>query len=77
MGVKNMVRQQDTPGNYLAKLFRLGATLVNRDDQLGMQGSAHIQILHDDWCAFFHGRACNCVPIIRRMPAPPKPRGQA
>ena len=57
--------------NYLAKLYRLAC-------QLGASGSEHhIQVRHDGWCGFFHGRACNCNPIVKRMREPPKQRGQA
>jgi hypothetical protein len=26
---------------------------------------AHVEVLHDDWCAHFYGRPCNCDPEIR------------
>ena len=51
----------DQPHNYFAKLIRYGRrrSRGNRD--------RHFKILHDDWCAFFKGRACNCDPDIREM----------
>ncbi len=49
------------PHNYIAKLIRYvrRRSRGNRDH--------HIKISHDDWCAFFKGRACNCDPDIREM----------
>ncbi len=49
------------PHNYIAKLLRYvrRRSLGNRDH--------HVKILHDDWCGFFKGRACNCDPEVREM----------
>ena len=49
------------PHNYIEKLLRHveQTTLKN--------GDHHIKVSHDDWCAFFKGRACNCDPDIREM----------
>ncbi len=51
----------DQPHNYIAKFIRYvrRRSLGNRD--------RHFKISHDDWCAFFTGRACNCDPDIREM----------
>ena len=49
------------PHNYIARLLRYvrWRSLGNRD--------RHVRISHDEWCAFFKGRACNCDPGIRKM----------
>jgi hypothetical protein len=26
----------------------------------------HLAVFHDDWCAIFKGKECNCNPIIER-----------
>ena len=51
----------DQPHNYIARLVRyVGQATVGTGDH-------HVRISHDDWCAFFKGRACNCDPDIREM----------
>ena len=51
----------DQPHNYIAKFIRyVGQATVGTGDH-------HVRISHDDWCAFFKGRACNCDPDIREM----------
>jgi len=41
--------------NYLAELLKMDFP----------PGAAYqVTVLHDDWCAFFTGRACNCSPEI-------------
>jgi len=32
---------------------------------------SNIRILHDDWCGFLKGRACNCDPDIEMMDSTP------
>ena len=51
----------DQSHNYIAKLilYVLLRSPGNKD--------RHFKISHDDWCAFFKGRACNCDPDIREM----------
>ena len=49
------------PHNYLTKLYRLARQLS------AFGGAYHFRVSHDDWCAYFHGRACNCNPIVREM----------
>lgn len=47
--------------NYIAKLMRfVRRTLFGKRD-------IHVKVSHDDWCAYFKGRACNCDPNIREM----------
>lgn len=49
------------PHNYLTKVIDYAA-----QRPVGT-GDHHIKISHDDWCAFFKGRACHCDPDIREM----------
>ena len=49
------------PHNYAKKLLR-----YVEQTPLG-SGDHHFKVSHDDWCAFFKGRACNCDPDIREM----------
>ncbi len=65
------VGRDGQPHNYMARMLDLV-----RQQPVG-RGDHHIQVLHDGWCAFFKGRACNCNPIVREMAEPPKPRNQA
>ncbi len=51
----------DQPHNYMTKVI----DLVRQ--QPAESGDHHVKILHDDWCGFFKGRACNCDPDIREM----------
>ena len=51
----------DQPHNHIEKLLRYVAKTP-----LGI-GDRHVKVSHDDWCAFFTGRACNCDPDIREM----------
>jgi hypothetical protein len=30
----------------------------------------HLVCFHDDWCAFYEGKDCNCNPIITRHAEP-------
>ena len=47
--------------NYIEKLMRfMRRTLLGKRD-------IHVKVSHDDWCAYFKGRACNCDPDIREM----------
>ncbi len=49
------------PHNYIAGFIRYvrRRSLGNRD--------RHFKISHDDWFAFFKGRACNCDPEVRDL----------
>ena len=49
------------PHNYAEKLLRYVEQTTLKS------GERHFKISHDDWCAFFTGRACNCDPDIREM----------
>jgi hypothetical protein len=51
----------DRPHHYIEKFMR-----YVEQTSPGV-GDHHIQVLHDDWCAFFKGRACNCDPEVREM----------
>lgn len=45
--------------NYIAKLTKLTAT------QPIIPGTIrHVDIYHDDWCAFYRGKPCNCDPDV-------------
>ncbi len=50
----------DAPGgNYVSKIARL----IEKNPQL--RGCALlIDIRHDDWCAIYSGRPCNCDPEV-------------
>ena len=50
----------DAPGgNYVGKLARF------IDQHPELQGRAvSINIRHDEWCAIYSGRACNCDPDV-------------
>ncbi len=50
----------DQPHSYIEKLLRYL-------EQTTLKSGGHIKVSHDDWCAFFTGRACNCDPDIREM----------
>ena len=51
---------EDAPGgNYVRKLARL----VEKHPELRGRASAVI-IRHDDWCAIYSGRPCNCDPDV-------------
>jgi hypothetical protein len=43
-------------GNYLRALLKIAPTLP--------AGFVTINVLHDDWCAFFAGGACDCDPEL-------------
>jgi hypothetical protein len=30
----------------------------------------HVVVMHDQWCSFYSGQACNCRPVIRRHKEP-------
>jgi hypothetical protein len=48
----------DTPGgNYVGKLARF----IEKHPELRGRATA-ILIRHDDWCAIYSGRPCNCNP---------------
>ena len=47
---------------YLSKLLQFAPDLAELPGRVG-----HILVSHDDWCAFFKGRACNCDPDVREM----------
>ncbi len=49
------------PHNHTARMLDLV-----RQQPVG-SGDHHVKILHDDWCGFFKGRACNCDPDVREM----------
>ena len=51
--------------NYFQKLI----DLVDQNPNLTAPGTVtHSVIAHDDWCAIFHGGACNCDPDITLVP---------
>jgi len=43
--------------NYLEESIRLAAKLG--------PGMHHIDVAHDDWCAIWRGRACDCRPDVK------------
>jgi len=58
--------------NYLPAVLRYAQRVHLSAGGCESGGEHLIQVLHDDWCAFFQGRACNCDPIVRPLPGPPK-----
>jgi hypothetical protein len=46
--------------HYVAKM----AALVQRERLDLVPGVHHVSIAHDEWCAIFHGGACNCDPTV-------------
>ena len=55
----------DQPHNYIEKLVQYA-----KQTPLGI-GEHHMEVLHDDWCAWFKGGRCNCHPIIGPRAGPP------
>ena len=55
------IGSDDQPHRYITKLMRF----VRRT--LFWKRDIHITVSHDEWCAYFKGRACNCNPNIREM----------
>jgi hypothetical protein len=54
-------KERPTRPNYIKKiryLANIGA--IPRD-----VGIHTIDVLHDDWCAIFKGKPCNCNPTVR------------
>lgn len=48
-----------TKHNYYKKLMSLV-----RKEKIGAGEIHDVDIVHDDWCAIFSGRYCNCNPDI-------------
>ena len=46
-------------GNYITKLDRL-----IQEGTISVGGLQHIQVKHDNWCAVYKGKDCNCDPDI-------------
>ena len=47
-------------GNYVAELLK-PHTLARLERLLHQPGHfIHVRVLHDDWCARFRGRPCDC-----------------
>jgi hypothetical protein len=46
--------------NYMKKLRRLF-----QERKLPKVGLELVEVYHDDWCAIYSGRYCNCDPDIR------------
>ena len=34
----------------------------------------HMDIFHDDWCAIFQGKPCNCNPDVKLLPSDKSPK---
>ena len=45
---------------YLDRVLKIGATIPAGQ-------VAIVEVQHDAGCAFWQGRACNCVPTVRRV----------
>jgi hypothetical protein len=56
-------RKNRGQSNYIAPLRH---HLANSPPPNGLR---HIEVLHDDWCAFFKQRPCDCNPEIVSGPA--------
>ena len=56
--------------NYLAALLKIAPRLP--------AGIITIEVLHDSWCAGWHGRPCDCDPeiLVPRDPADDDPRSK-
>jgi hypothetical protein len=55
-----------TQHNYLKKLIKLFDQA-----KLPKAGLVVLDVYHDDWCAIYRGRYCNCDPDIRLRRYPP------
>lgn len=49
-----------TQHNYYQKWLAAKATIDS-----SKPGIKHIDITHDDWCAIFKGKYCNCNPDVK------------
>jgi hypothetical protein len=49
-------------GNCLRNYQR--AIVTGRLSHLPITAPSHLSFLHDDWCAFNQGRACDCDPDL-------------
>jgi hypothetical protein len=46
--------------NYMKKLVKL-----HEKGKLATTSLTEVDIYHDDWCAIYRGRYCNCHPVIK------------
>ncbi len=51
---------------YMEKVLKIAEEIVDPDNPQ----VHHVGIVHDDWCAIFKGKACNCNPDVRIINEP-------
>jgi hypothetical protein len=51
--------------NYVPKLVALW-----QQGRIAVGRLSHVEIAHDDGCAIFEGRCCDCDPEVRLFPPP-------